>query len=53
MYGPENAWFEDYQRFVGLFVVVGKVDSLTFAKNVDRVDRYFGWVNGGKEYLDG
>ena len=50
-FSHENAWFEDYQRFVGLFGAVGKVNSLTFARNIEGVNLYFGWVKGDEGYL--
>jgi len=51
-FSRENKWFEDYQQFLALFGVAGKVDSLVFAKNVNGVKLYFGWVTGDKKYLD-
>ena len=51
-FSREKEWFEDYQQFLALFGVVGKVDSLVFAKNVSGVKLYFGWVVGDKRYLD-
>jgi len=51
-FGRENEWFEDYQQFLALFGVTGKVDSLVFAKNVNGVKLHFGWVRGDNRYLD-
>jgi len=51
-FSREKEWFEDYQQFLALFRVVGKVDSLVFAKNVNGVKLCFGWVVGDKRYLD-
>jgi len=50
-FSRENEWFEDYQQFLALFGVVGKIDSLVFAKNIDEVRLYFGWVKGNEKYL--
>lgn len=51
-FSRENKWFEDYERFLALFGVTGKVDSLVFGRNINGVKLYFGWVRGDKRYLD-
>ena len=50
-FSSENEWFEDYQQFLALFGVVGKVDTLVFAKNINEVRLYFSWVKGNEQYL--
>jgi len=42
--GEDNEGFADYCRFLELFGVRGKIDSLKFAKNLDGIDLFFGWV---------
>jgi len=44
--------FDDYCQFLALFRLTGRVDSLAFAKNIDGIDLYLGWVKGSEEYLD-
>lgn len=51
-FSRENKWFEDYQQFLALFGVTGKVDSLVLGKNISGVKLHFGWVKGNKKYLD-
>lgn len=48
----ENEWFEDYQQLLALFGVRGEINSLTFAKNINGVDLYFGWAKGYEKYLN-
>lgn len=50
-FSPENEWFEDYEKFLSLFGVIGEVDSLVFAKTTGGVKLYFGWVRGDTQYL--
>lgn len=51
-FSRENKWFEDYEQFLALFRVKGKVDSLVFAKEISGVKLYFGWAKGDERYLD-
>lgn len=51
-FSRENRWFDDYQQFLALFEVTGKVGSLVFAKNINGVKLYFGWAKGDKKYLE-
>ena len=51
-FSRENKWFEDYQRFLALFDVMGEVGSLVFAKEINGVKLYFGWAKGDERYLD-
>ena len=50
-FSRENEWFGDYQQFLALFEVAGKVDAVVFAKTVNGVKLYFRWVIGDKRYL--
>lgn len=43
-FSPTNEWFDDYCRFLELFGVRGEIDSIVFAKNIDRIDLFFAWV---------
>lgn len=47
----ENEGFQDYFQFLNLFGVEGKMDSLIFAKNIDGINLYFGWIRGERRYL--
>lgn len=48
-----DEWFDDYRQFLGLYGLSRVVpDSLVFAKNIDGINLYFGWVRGDKKYLD-
>ena len=51
-FSHENEWLEDYQHFLALFGARGEVDSLVFAKNVNRINLYFGWAKGDEKYLN-
>lgn len=51
-FSTENEWFEDYQQLLALFGVRGEINSLTFAKNINGVDLYFGWAKGHEKYLN-
>jgi len=50
-FSRENEWSGDYQQFLALFEVAGKVDAVVFAKTVNGVKLYFRWVIGDKRYL--
>jgi hypothetical protein len=44
--------FDDYRRFLALFGVTAEPDSLVFAKSINGIDLYFGWVKGDERYLE-
>jgi hypothetical protein len=48
----EGETFQDYCRFLDLFGVTGRMDSLVLGKNVSGIDLYFAWVDGEKKYLE-
>lgn len=50
-FSHEDMWFDDYQNFLALFGVAGRLDSVVFAKKIQRVNLYLGWVRGDKRYL--
>jgi len=47
----EDAWFNDYQKFLALFGAGGRVNSVVPTKEIQGVDLYFGWVRGDRKYL--
>lgn len=51
-FSTENAWFNDYQRFLVLFGLTTEPNSLSFAGSIHGVNLYFGWVKGDSRYLD-
>lgn len=51
-FSQSDEWFDDYCQFLALFEVKGKLDSLVFAKTLDGIDLYFGWVKGSRKYLE-
>lgn len=51
-FSQDNEWFEDYQQFLGLFSIRGEPNSLVFAKNINGVNLYFGWVKGERKHLE-
>ena len=50
-FGLHNEGFEDYEQFLALFDVMGKVGSLVFVRNINGIKLYFGWVKGDERYL--
>lgn len=50
-FSPSNERFEDYKKFLALFDLDAKVNSLLYAKNIRGVNLYFGWVKGDEKYL--
>jgi len=51
-FSQSNERFEDYSRFLALFDLEAKPDSLVFAKNIDGINLYFCWVKGNSKYLE-
>jgi hypothetical protein len=50
-FSRSNEWFDDYSRFLYLFGVSAEADALVFAKSINGIDLYFGWVKGNQRYL--
>lgn len=48
----DNEGFQDYCQFLNLFGKQGAMNSIVFARNIDGIDLYFGWVKGEKKYLE-
>ena len=46
-----NECFEDYNRFLRLFDLEAKPDSLLFAKTIEGINLYLCWVKGDPKYL--
>lgn len=51
-FSRSNEWFDDYSQFLALFGLSAEPDSLVFAKNINGINLYFGWVKGDEKYLD-
>jgi len=51
-FSQSNEHFEDYSRFLSLFDLEAKPDSLVFAKSIDGISLYFCWVKGNSKYLE-
>lgn len=47
----EDEAFQDYCQFLKLFAIKGRQNFLSFAKNINGIDLYFGWIKGEKKYL--
>ena len=47
----DNECFEDYSRFLDLFNLEAKPDSLLFAKTIEGINLYLCWVEGNPKYL--
>jgi len=50
-FSRSNEWFDDYSQFLTLFGLDADPDSLVFAKNINGINLYFGWVKGNEKYL--
>ena len=50
-FSQSNEWFEDYTRFLDLFNLEAKPDSLLFAKTIEGINLYLCWVEGNPKYL--
>jgi len=50
-FSQSNECFEDYNRFLRLFDLEAKPDSLLFAKIIKGINLYLCWVKGDPEYL--
>jgi len=51
-FSQSDEWFDDYRQFLALFGLKGITpDSLVFARNINGIDVYFGWVRGDERYL--
>lgn len=45
-FSAEHKWFSDYQDFLGLFGVAGKVDELVELSKAEGIQLFTGWVVG-------
>lgn len=50
-FSKSNEGFNDYCQFLSLFGIDGNINSLAFAKNIDGINLYLGWVKGDEKYL--
>jgi len=51
-FSQSNEGFNDYSQFLALFGANAEPDSLVFAKKINGMDLYLGWVKGEKRYLE-
>ena len=51
-FSRSNEGFDNYSRFLALFGASAELDYLVFAKNINGIDLYFGWVKGDEKYLE-
>ena len=50
-FSQESKWFEDYEKFAGLYGKHVSIGKLVFAGRLGGVDLYLGWAKGNKKYL--
>ena len=50
-FSQSDEGLDDYGDFLALFNAKGSVNSISFGKNINGVNLYFGWVRGDKKYL--
>ena len=51
-FSRKNEYFEDYQDFLKLLGVRGRVNSVTYAGNKGGIDLYLAWVRGDARFLE-
>jgi len=47
----KNEWFDDFGKFVELFGLTAKINSIVGPYQTDGINIYFGWTKGNKYYL--
>jgi hypothetical protein len=45
-FSPTNEWFEDFDKFAGLFEIRAEPNKISSAGRVNGIDLYIGWVKG-------
>jgi hypothetical protein len=50
-FSTENEWFDDFDKFVKLFGLSAKIDSIVGPYQTDGINIYFGWTKGDEDYL--
>ncbi len=48
-FSQSDEWFDDYNGFLALLDLIGKVDTITQPKNINGIDLYFSWIRGDKK----
>jgi hypothetical protein len=50
-FSPIDKWFEDYQKFLGLYGREGSVGELIYLRTVGGIHLFAGWVHGNERFL--
>ena len=50
-FSTKNEWFDDFGKFVKLFSLTAKINSIVGPYQTDGINIYFGWIKGDKYYL--
>ena len=50
-FGTKNEWFDDFGKFVKLFGLTAKINSIVGPYQTDGINIYFSWTKGDKYYL--
>ena len=50
-FSTKNEWFDDFGKFVKLFGLTAKINSIVGPYQTDGINIYFGWTKGDKYYL--
>jgi hypothetical protein len=50
-FSPSDEWFEDYAKFVGLFGLTPKINSVVSAQAPFGLPLHFAWIHGDEKYL--
>jgi hypothetical protein len=45
-FSPTNEWFEDFDKFAGLYDIQPELGKISSAGHVNGIDLYLGWVKG-------
>ena len=43
---PTNEWYDDFEKFAGLYGVRSKLKQILSVGRVNGIDLYIGWING-------
>lgn len=50
-FSTENEWFDDFGKFVKLFGLTAKENTIVGPYQTDGINIYFGWTKGDEDYL--
>ena len=50
-FSAKDEWFDDFGKFVKLFSLTAKINSIVGPYQTDGINIYFGWIKGDKYYL--